>query len=126
MANAFWCIVEEDRRGMPKKVMSEVIGEAARLAGGQVEAVWLTDKASDAGLKQLGEWGATRVWLLPDAASPPHPRGGGGGGRGGGRPRAGGRAASASSSRGGPRGSASGSPPTAWRSRWTATSSSRP
>jgi len=72
MANAFWCIVEDDRQGMPKKVMSEVIGEAARLAGGQVEAVWLTDKASDAGLKQLGEWGATRVWLLANAAYAPY------------------------------------------------------
>ena len=72
MANAFWCIVEDDRQGMPKKVMAEVIGEAARLAGGPVEAVWLTDKASDAGLKQLGEWGATRVWLLENAAYAPY------------------------------------------------------
>jgi len=72
MANAFWCIVEDDRQGMPKKVMAEVIGEAARLAGGQVEAVWLTDTASDAGLKQLGEWGATRVWLLENAAYAPY------------------------------------------------------
>ena len=72
MANAFWCIVEDDRQGMPKKVMAEVIGEAARLAGGPVEAVWLTDKASDAGLKQLGEWGATRVWLLANAAYAPY------------------------------------------------------
>ncbi len=72
MPNAFWCIVEDDRQGMPKKVMAEVIGEAARLAGGQVEAVWLTDKASDAGLKQLGEWGATRVWLLENAAYAPY------------------------------------------------------
>ena len=72
MANAFWCIVEDDRQGMPKKVMAEVIGEAARLAGGQVEALWLTDRASDAGLKQLGEWGATRVWLLENAAYVPY------------------------------------------------------
>jgi len=72
MANAFWCIVEDDRQGMPKKVMAEVIGEAARLAGGPVEAVWLTDTASDAGLKQLGEWGATRVWLLENAAYAPY------------------------------------------------------
>ena len=72
MPNAFWCIVEDDRQGMPKKVMAEVIGEAARLAGGPVEAVWLTDKASDAGLKQLGEWGATRVWLLENAAYAPY------------------------------------------------------
>ncbi len=72
MPNAFWCIVEDDRQGMPKKVMAEVIGEAARLAGGPVEAVWLTDKGSDAGLKQLGEWGATRVWLLENAAYAPY------------------------------------------------------
>src|SRR3990167_8351938 len=72
MANAFWCIVEDDRQGMPKKVMAEVIGEAARLAGCPVEAVWLTDTASDAGLKQLGEWGATRVWLLENAAYAPY------------------------------------------------------
>ncbi|MEK7702317.1 MAG: electron transfer flavoprotein subunit alpha/FixB family protein [candidate division NC10 bacterium] len=72
MSNAFWCIVEDDRQGMPKKVMSEVIGEAARLSGGQAEAVWLTDKASDDGLKQLGEWGAARVWLLENAAYAPY------------------------------------------------------
>jgi electron transfer flavoprotein alpha subunit len=72
MANAFWCIVEDDRQGLPKKVMSEVIGEAARLSGGQAEAVWLTDKASDAGLKQLGEWGAVKVWLLENAAFAPY------------------------------------------------------
>jgi electron transfer flavoprotein alpha subunit len=68
MAGAFWCIVEDDRKGMPKKVMAEVIGEAARLAGGSVEAVWLTDKASEEGLKQLGAWGATKIWLLENAA----------------------------------------------------------
>jgi electron transfer flavoprotein alpha subunit len=72
MANAFWCIVEDDRQGMPKKVTAEVIGEAARLAGGAVEAVWLTDKASEAGLKQLGEWGATKVWLLENPALAPY------------------------------------------------------
>ena len=72
MPNVFWCIVEDDRQGMPKKVMAEVIGEAARLSGGQTEAVWLTDRASDAGLKQLGEWGATRVWLLENAAYAPY------------------------------------------------------
>jgi hypothetical protein len=33
MAGAFWCIVEDDRQGNPKKVMAEVLGEAARLAG---------------------------------------------------------------------------------------------
>src|SRR5262247_1669823 len=63
MPAAIWCIVEDDRKGMPKKVMAEVLGEATRL-GGPAEAVWLTDQASEAGLKQLGEWGATRIWLL--------------------------------------------------------------
>src|SRR5436309_11581401 len=72
MPNAFWCIVEDDRNGSPKKVMAEVIGEAARLAPGRVEAVWLTDKASEAGLKQLGEWGASRVLLLENAAFAPY------------------------------------------------------
>ncbi len=72
MANAFWCIVEDDRQGMPKKVTAEVIGEAGRLAGGAVEAVWLTDKASEAGLKQLGEWGATKVWLLENPGLAPY------------------------------------------------------
>jgi len=55
--------------------MAEVLGEAGRLAakaGGQAEAVWLTDKASDAGLKQLGEWGAKRVLLLEGAAFAPY------------------------------------------------------
>ena len=33
MAGAFWCMVEDDRQGNPKKVMAEVLGEAARLAG---------------------------------------------------------------------------------------------
>src|SRR5256885_8766597 len=72
MPNAFWCIVEDDRNGSPKKVMAEGIGEAARLAPGRVEAVWLTDKASEAGLKQLGEWGASRVLLLENAAFAPY------------------------------------------------------
>src|SRR2546428_13726133 len=72
MPNAFWCIVEDDRSGSPKKVMAEVIGEAARLAPGRVEAVWLTDKASEAGLKQLGEWGASRVLLLENAGFAPY------------------------------------------------------
>ena len=72
MPNAFWCIVEDDRNGSPKKVMAEVIGEASRLAPGKVEAVWLTDKASEAGLKQLAEWGATRVLLLEHAALAPY------------------------------------------------------
>src|SRR5499427_1303018 len=75
MAGAFWCLVEDDRQGNPKKVMAEVLGEAGRLAakaGGQAEAVWLTDKASEAGLKQLGEWGAKRVLLLEGAAFAPY------------------------------------------------------
>src|SRR5205814_7300353 len=72
MANAFWCIVEDDRQGAPKKVMAEVLGAASRLGGGPVEAVWLTDKASDAGLKQLGEWGAGKVWLLENAGLAPY------------------------------------------------------
>jgi len=71
MAGAIWCVVEDDRKGMPKKVMAEVLGEAARL-GGPAEAVWITDKADEAGLKQLGEWGATRVWLLENAAFAPY------------------------------------------------------
>src|SRR5437899_5792086 len=72
MPNTFWCIVEDDQRGTPKKVMAEVIGEAARVSSGQAEAVWLTDKASEAGLTQLAEWGATRVWLLENAAFAPY------------------------------------------------------
>lgn len=75
MASAFWCIVEDDRAGRPKKVTGEVLGEAARLArqlGGQAEAVWLTDKATDEGLKQLAEWGAARVWLLENPALAPY------------------------------------------------------
>jgi electron transfer flavoprotein alpha subunit len=72
MAGAFWCIVEDDRQGAPKKVMAEALGEAARLSGGNVEALWLTDKASEAGLKQLGEWGATKIWLLENAAFAPY------------------------------------------------------
>ena len=56
MAGAVWCIVEDDRKGSPKKVMAEVIGEATRLGLGPVEAVWLTDKEGDDGLKQLGAW----------------------------------------------------------------------
>jgi electron transfer flavoprotein alpha subunit len=72
MAGAFWCVVEDDRQGMPKKVMAEALGEAGRLSGGNVEAVWLTDKASDAGIKQLGEWGASKVWLLENPAFAPY------------------------------------------------------
>jgi electron transfer flavoprotein alpha subunit len=72
MAGAFWCLVEDDRQGLPKKVMSEVIGEATRLSGGRAEAVWITDKASEDGLKQLAEWGATKIWLLENAAFAPY------------------------------------------------------
>jgi electron transfer flavoprotein alpha subunit len=72
MAGSFWVIVEDDRQGAPKKVMAEALGEATRLSGGNVEAVWVTDKATDAGLKQLGEWGATRIWLLENAAFAPY------------------------------------------------------
>jgi electron transfer flavoprotein alpha subunit len=75
MAGAYWCVVEDDRQGVPKKVMAEVLGEASRLAaaaGGQPEAVWATDKATPEGLKQLGEWGAKRVWLLENEAFAPY------------------------------------------------------
>jgi electron transfer flavoprotein alpha subunit len=72
MAGAFWCLVEDDRKGMPKKVMAEVLGEATRLGGGAVEAVWLTDTATEAGIKQLGEWGATKIWLLENGAFAPY------------------------------------------------------
>ena len=71
MPGAFWCIVEDDRQGNPKKVMAEVVGEASRLAGqmgAQAEAVWLTDTAAPEGVKLLGELGAKRVWLLENAA----------------------------------------------------------
>src|SRR5260370_968147 len=75
MAGAIWCVVEDDRQGNPKKVMAEVLGEASRLAsqlGGPTEAVWLTDKATEAGLKQLGEWGAKRVLLVENARLAPY------------------------------------------------------
>jgi electron transfer flavoprotein alpha subunit len=75
MSGAFWCIVEDDRQGNPKKVMAEVLGEASRLAaqaGGQAEAVWLTDKATPEGLKLLGELGAKRTWLLESPALAPY------------------------------------------------------
>jgi electron transfer flavoprotein alpha subunit len=71
MANAFWCLVEDDRKGAPKKVMAEVLGEAGRL-GGTVEAVWLTDRAGEEGIKQLGAWGASRVLVLENAAFAPY------------------------------------------------------
>jgi electron transfer flavoprotein alpha subunit len=75
MPGAFWCIVEDDRQGNPKKVMAEVLGEAARLAGqtgAQAEAVWLTDKATPEGVKLLGELGAKRIWLLENPALAPY------------------------------------------------------
>jgi electron transfer flavoprotein alpha subunit len=75
MAGAFWGIVEDDRAGRPKKVTGEVLGEASRLAaqaGGAVEAVWLTDRAEEDGLKQLAEWGAERIWLVQDPALVPY------------------------------------------------------
>jgi electron transfer flavoprotein alpha subunit len=75
MPGAFWSIVEDDRQGNPKKVMAEVLGEAARLAGqagGQAEAVWLTDKATPEGVNQLGEFGAKRVWVLENPALAPY------------------------------------------------------
>ena len=75
MAGAFWCVVEDDRQGRPKKVSAELIGEARRWAaelGGGVEAVWLTDKAAPEGLGQLAAWGADRVWLWEDAALAPY------------------------------------------------------
>ena len=71
MAGAFWCVVEDDRQGRPKKVMAEVLGEAARL-GGPAEAVWLTDKAIPEGLERLGQWGAGKIWLLENAAFAPY------------------------------------------------------
>jgi electron transfer flavoprotein alpha subunit len=75
MAGAFWCVVEDDRQGHPKKVTAEVLGEAGRLAsalGGQAEAVWITDKAEASGLEQLAQWGARRLWLLENAAFAPY------------------------------------------------------
>src|SRR5437016_9822332 len=72
MATAYWCIVEDDRKGSPKKVMAEVLGEAGRLAGANIEAVWLTDKATDDGIKQLGAWGASKVWVLENTAFAPY------------------------------------------------------
>ncbi len=72
MGNAFWCIVEDDRKGQPKRVMAEVLTEAGRLSGGQAEAVWLTDKAAPDGLERLAEWGASRIWLLESPALAPY------------------------------------------------------
>jgi electron transfer flavoprotein alpha subunit len=75
MAHAFWCIVEDDRAGRPKKITAELLGEASRLAarvGGHAEAVWLTDKAEPDGLAQLAEWGAEKIRLFEDAALAPY------------------------------------------------------
>ena len=75
MASAFWCIVEDDRQGRPKKVMAEVLGAASRLAeelGAQAEAVWLTDKAEADGLKALAGLGAKRIWLFEGAQYAPY------------------------------------------------------
>jgi electron transfer flavoprotein alpha subunit len=75
MSGAFWCVVEDDRQGNPKKVMAELLGETSRLAGqmnAQAEAVWLTDKATPEGLKQLSELGAKRIWLLENEIFAPY------------------------------------------------------
>jgi electron transfer flavoprotein alpha subunit len=67
MARAFWCVVEDDGAGRPKKVTAELLGEAGRLAvqaGQPVEAVWLCEKAQEGGLTRLAEWGAQRIWLV--------------------------------------------------------------
>ena len=85
MAGAFWCIVEDDRQGNPKKVMAEVLGEATRLAGRRrpVEAVWLTDKATRRRARSSSaSWGAKRVWLLENAGARAVPRRGVGAGGG--------------------------------------------
>jgi electron transfer flavoprotein alpha subunit len=75
-SGAFWCIVEDDREGRPKKVTAEVLGEARRrateLGGGGVEALWLTDRAEEDGLRQLAAWGADRVWLWQDPGLAPY------------------------------------------------------
>ena len=34
--------------------------------------MWLTDKSTDEGIKQLGEWGAKKVWLVEDAGLAPY------------------------------------------------------
>jgi electron transfer flavoprotein alpha subunit len=75
MAGAFWCVVEDDRQGQPKKVTAELVGEARRWAaelGGAVEALWLTDRAAPEGLDHLAAWGASRIWLWEDAALAPY------------------------------------------------------
>ncbi|MBI2461393.1 MAG: electron transfer flavoprotein subunit alpha/FixB family protein [Candidatus Rokubacteria bacterium] len=75
MAGAFWCVVEDDRRGRPKRVTAELIGEARRRAGelgAGVEALWLTDRAEEEGLGQLAGWGADRIWLVEGPALAPY------------------------------------------------------
>jgi electron transfer flavoprotein alpha subunit len=75
MGGAFWCVVEDDRQGRPKKVTAELLGEAGRWAkelSAGVEAVWLTDKAEADGLAQLAAWGAGRIWLWEDPALVPY------------------------------------------------------
>jgi electron transfer flavoprotein alpha subunit len=72
MPNAFWCVVEDDRAGHPKKVMAEVLAEAARLSGGRAEAVWLTDRAEPDGLRRLAEWGAGKIWLVEHPGLAPY------------------------------------------------------
>ncbi len=75
MTGAFWCLVEDDRQGRPRKVTAELLGEARRWARELetgVEAVWLTDKAEEDGLRQLGSWGAGRIWLFEDPALAPY------------------------------------------------------
>jgi electron transfer flavoprotein alpha subunit len=75
MAGAFWCVVEDDRLGRPKKVTAEVLGEAHRRAqglGADVEALWLTDRAEADGLRELATWGAERVWLWESAVLAPY------------------------------------------------------
>src|SRR3989449_8015741 len=78
MATAYWCIVEDDRKGSPKKVMAGVLGEAGRLAGANVEAGWLIHKAGDEGVNALSAGGGSKGWVLRNAACAPHMGGGGG------------------------------------------------
>ena len=75
MAGAFWCVVEDDRQGRPKRVTAELLGEARRFAGeagATVEALWLTDKVEEDGLRQLAAWGAERIRLWEDPALAPY------------------------------------------------------
>src|SRR5437868_14077077 len=52
--------------------MAEGLAEAARLAGGPAEAVWLTDRAEAQGLRRLAEWGAGKIWLVEHPALAPY------------------------------------------------------